>query len=183
MTVATYKWTIDRYHRAVEAGIFDDQPVELLNGEIVLMSPEGVPHAGYSSDAANYLHRLLGDRAFVREGHPVRLPNESEPEPDLAIVEPLEQVYKTQHHPYLENIFWVIEYSNTSLEKDTEVKRKTYATAGIREYWVVNLKAMELIVYRNPINGDYKSQVTLTQGDIYPLTYQNIAISVQRLFT
>lgn len=183
MTVAIYKWTIDRYHQAVEAGVFDDEHLELLNGELVLMSPEGVPHAGYSSSAAEYLRSLLGNCAKVREGKPITLSNNSEPEPDLAIVEPLEQVYKTQHHPYVENIFCVIEYSNTSLIKDTELKRRTYATEGIREYWVVNLKAVELIVYRNPVNGDYQSQVTLTEGSIRPISFQDISVSVQRLLT
>ncbi len=182
MTVATYKWTIERYHQAVAAGIFDDEPIELLNGELVLMPPEGVPHAGYSSSAADYLRSLLGNRAKVREEKPITLSNHSEPEPDLAIVEPLEQIYKTQHHPYVENIFWVIEYSSTSLVKDTELKRRIYAAEGIPEYWVVNLKAMELIVYRDPVNGDYQSQVTLIEGIIRPL-FQDISVSVQRLLT
>ncbi|NJN86377.1 MAG: Uma2 family endonuclease [Leptolyngbyaceae cyanobacterium SL_7_1] len=121
MTVTTYVWTTDRYHQAVQAGVFDDQPVELLNGEIVVMSPEGIPHAGYSSDAANYLRRQLGDRALICEGHPITLSDRSEPEPDLAIVAPLQQVYKTQHHPYPEDVFWLVEYSDTSLDKDTSV--------------------------------------------------------------
>lgn len=71
MAVATYKWTVDRYHQAIEAGVFDDQPVELLDGEIFVMSPEGISHAGYSSDAANYLRSKLGSRALIREGHPI----------------------------------------------------------------------------------------------------------------
>ncbi|KAM3093936.1 Uma2 family endonuclease [Phormidesmis sp. 146-35] len=181
MTIATYKWTIDRYHQAVEAGIFDDQPIELLNGELIEMSPEGVPHAGLSDSSSRYLQRLLGERAIVRVGHPITLPNCSEPEPDLAIVQPLEQVYKTEHHPYPENIFWVIEYANSSLQKDTDIKRRTYAAAGICEYWVINLRTMALIVYRNPVNGDYQSEVTLTSGTIHPLSFPEVAIEVMRL--
>ena len=109
MTIATYKWTVDRYHHAIEAGVFDDQPVELLNGELIEMSPEGVLYAGLSDRSSRYLQRLLGERAIVRVGHPITLPNRSEPEPDLAIVEPLEDVYVDEHHPYPENIFWLIE--------------------------------------------------------------------------
>ncbi|MGV0025044.1 Uma2 family endonuclease [Phormidesmis priestleyi] len=189
MTIATYKWTIDRYHQAIEAGIFDDQPVELLNGELIEMAPEGVFHAGHSSSAADYLRMLLGRRVKIREGNPITLSNQSEPEPDIAIssrypqgvVQPIEQVYKTEHHPYPENIFWVIEYADSSLEKDTDVKRRTYAAAEICEYWVINLRAMALIVYRNPVNGDYQSQVTLTSGMIHPLSFPEVEVDVMRL--
>jgi hypothetical protein len=66
-----YRWSIDSYHRAVEVGVFDDQPVELLAGELIERSPEGIPHAGLSSDGANYLRERLGGRVKVREakGH------------------------------------------------------------------------------------------------------------------
>lgn len=60
MTVTTYKWTIERYHHAIAAGVFDEQPLELLNGELIEMPPEGVPHASLSSDAGDYLRELLG---------------------------------------------------------------------------------------------------------------------------
>ncbi len=181
MTIATYKWTIDRYHQAVEAGVFDDQPVELLNGELVEMSPEGVSHAGLSDSSSKYLQRLLGERAIVRVGHPITLLNSSEPEPDLAIVQPLEEVYKTEHHPYPENIFWLIEYSNTSLDKDLQIKSKIYASVNIAEYWVINLRTRELIVFRDPVNGEYRSQVTLTSGVINPLSFPDVQIEVLKL--
>ncbi len=181
MTITTMKWTIADYHRLIEAGILDDRKVELINGEIIEMAPEGIPHSGLSDAGARYLSKLLGDQAIVRDGHPITLPNDSEPEPDIAIVEPLEEVYFSEHHPYVENIFWLVEYSESSLLKDTELKRKTYAAAGIREYWVVNLKTRELIVYRDPINGNYQSEVKLTEGDIYPLAFPAIAVSVNRI--
>ncbi|HAA32054.1 MAG TPA: hypothetical protein DCE56_35550 [Cyanobacteria bacterium UBA8553] len=90
-----YRWTIDRYHKAVEAGIFDGQPLELLDGELIEMSPEGIPHAGVSSDGADYLREMLGSQVKVREAKPITLPNDSEPEPDIAIVKPLGDLYKT----------------------------------------------------------------------------------------
>ncbi|MCU0549235.1 MAG: Uma2 family endonuclease [Leptolyngbya sp. Prado105] len=178
MTVSTFKWTIDRYHQAIEAGVFDDTSVELLNGELVEMSPEGVPHAGLTDSSSRYLQRLLGDRAIVRVGHPITLANHSEPEPDLAIVEPIEEVYKNEHHPYPENIFWVIEYSNKSLQKDLEIKSKTYAKADIAEYWVINLKTRELIVFRDPVKGEYRSQQKFTTGTINPLSFPEVQIDV-----
>ncbi|NDJ17928.1 Uma2 family endonuclease [Myxacorys almedinensis A] len=180
MTISTLKWTIDRYHQAVEAGVFNDVPVELLHGELIEMPPEGVPHASLSSDAGDYLRDKLGNRAKVREGHPITLPNNSEPEPDLAIVNPDTEIYRS-HHPYPENVFWVVEYSNTSLQKDLEVKSKIYAEVGIVEYWVINLKTSELIVFRDPVDGEYRSRQTFTTGTICPLSFPDVQIDVVRL--
>lgn len=179
MTTTPYRWTVDNYHRMVEAGILDDCHVELLNGEIIEMAPEGTPHANRSTKAANYLRKLLGDRVEIREGKPVTLSDRSEPEPDIAVVQPLEDEYE-DHHPYPANIFWLIEFSNSSLEKDLEVKRKTYANDGIQEYWVVNLRRSELVVFRIPAEGDYQSKITLTEGTIEPLAFPGVAVEVSR---
>ncbi len=181
MTVTTYKWSIDRYHEAVEAGVFRGKAIELLQGELVEMPPEGIPHAGLSSDSADELRRLLGERAKVREAKPITLPNASEPEPDIAIVRPLGSVYRTEHHPYPDDIFWVIEYSNTSLEKDLTLKSKIYAESGIGEYWVVNLKVKELIVFQNPVDGEYASQRHLRAGSISPLSFPDLELDISKL--
>ena len=179
--VTLYRWTVDRYHRAVEAGIFDGQPLELLEGELIEMSPEGIPHAGLSSDAADYLRSQLGNRVKVREAKPITLPNDSEPEPDIAIVQPLGEIYKTERHPQVADIFWVIEYSNSSLEKDLGLKDKIYARANIPEYWVVNLKTRALIVFRNPVGGEYQLRDSLTSGTIYPESFPTVQLEVARL--
>ncbi len=181
MTVAIAKWTLDEYHRMIDAGILDDRRVELLNGEIIEMSPEGEPHAYYSTTASDYLKELLGNRVTIRQAKPITIPvNASEPEPDVAIVQPLGREY-LQHHPYPENIFWLIEFSNTSLSKDLEVKRKAYAIAEIQEYWVVNLKKHQLQVFRDPVDGDYRSEVELTIGELCPLAFPDVPVAVQRI--
>ena len=180
MTVTAAKWTIDEYHRMIAAGILEDRRVELLKGEIVEMPPEGEPHAYFSSEAGEYLIRLLGERATVRPAKPITLPNNSEPEPDLAIVKRLGREY-LEHHPYPENIFWLIEYSDSSLDKDLETKSKVYAEARIPEYWVVNLKNRQLIVFRDPQDGEYASKSTLTGGTVYPLTFPDVAVSVDSI--
>lgn len=182
MTVILYKWTLERYHSAINAGLFDDQPVELLEGDIVVMAPEREAHACYSSDAAEYLRRLLGERAAVRETKPVTLPNNSEPVPDLAIVVPPLRRY-LDHHPYPADIFWLIEYANTTLAVDLGKKKYVYADAGIPEYWVSNLKNSQLHVFRDLVNGTYQTELTLIDGTVSPLAFPKIAISVQRLFS
>jgi Uma2 family endonuclease len=174
------KITLEQYHRMVDTGIWDDCHVELLNGVVVEMSPEGMPHAHRSSDVGEYLMRLLGDRAHVRPAKPITLPSGSEPEPDIAIVQRLGNEYLA-HHPYPENIFWVIEYSNTSLDKDLGVKAAIYATEGIPEYWVINLKKNILIVFRDPVDGKYQSRQEFTTGTINPLAFPDVAIEVARL--
>jgi len=179
MTLTTAKWSLDDYHRMIDAGILVDRQVELLNGEIVEMPPEGIPHANLSSEGADYLRELLGKQAKIREAKPITLPNASEPEPDICICHP---VSYADHHPYPEDIFWVIEFSNSSLSKDLEVKSEIYAAAEIQEYWVMNLRSMMLIVFRSPQNGEYTSETTLDQGVIQPIAFTDISISVDRFF-
>ena len=136
-----------------------------------------------STDAADYLRSLLGEKALVRDAKPITIPEtSSEPEPDLAIVQPLRQVYRTRH-PYPENVFWVIEFANTSLNKDLDTKRKTYAFAGIKEYWVVDLKNRLVKVFRNPVNGNYVEEITLTDGEISPIAFEEIRVSVKKLLS
>lgn len=75
----------------------------------------------------------------------------------------------------------MIEYSNSSLEKYLERKSKIYAEANIREYWVVNLKTSHLVVFREPLNGDYATKFTLNTGTIKPLAFDDINISVEQI--
>ncbi|WP_375472172.1 Uma2 family endonuclease [uncultured Nostoc sp.] len=180
MTVTTYKWTIERYHRAIEAGIFDDQPIELLRGDLIVMPPEREPHAYYNTEAADYLLTLLGERAKIRDAKPITLPNDSEPVPDVAIVKPLGEVY-LEYHPYPEDIFWIIEFSQSTLSKDLGEKKDIYAQAGIAEYWVVNLKNSQLQVFRDLKNGQYTTELTLTTGTIVPLAFGDVSVQVNRL--
>jgi Uma2 family endonuclease len=182
MTLTTAKWTIEEYHRLVEAGLLDDKRVELLEGIIVDMAPEGMPHAVYCSESVKYLRTLLGDRAEVREAHPVTLPNDSEPEPDIAIVRAPIRQYLT-HHPYPADIFWLIEYADTTLRKDINEKKRAYAEAVIQEYWVVNLQTSELIVFRDLESGTYRSETKLATGNISPLSFPDLQIDVSKLFT
>jgi len=181
MTVTIAKWTLDQYHQMIEAGILIGQSVELLNGEIIEVSPEGPERAQLSTDGADYLRELLGQDALIRDAKPITLPNSnSEPEPDIAIVQPLRNLYRTRH-PYPENIFWLIEYASSSVAKDLEAKRKAYASAEIREYWVVNLNQSQIIVLREPSQGDYQSETTVTEGMLYPVAFPSVAVAVNRL--
>jgi Uma2 family endonuclease len=123
------------------------------------------------------------ERSRLGQGNQTRdLPDDSEPVPDIAIVQsPLRRYL--EHHPYPEDIFWLIEYSNTTLAKDLGEKRQIYAEAGIQEYWVSDLKNLQLKVFRDLVNGSYQTELTLTQGKIAPVSFQDIEIDVRRLFS
>lgn len=180
MPLSTTKWTVEDYHRMIDAGILDDRHVELLSGEIIEMPPEGPLHANLNSNTADYLRELLKNQAQVREGHPVTLSDDSEPEPDIAIVQRLAAGYG-QHHPYPENIFWLIEFSDSSLTRDLESKSKIYAEANIAEYWVVNLRKLRLVVFQSPIDGVYSSMQTCESGTISPLSFPEVQVSIDLL--
>ncbi|MBD2544984.1 Uma2 family endonuclease [Planktothricoides raciborskii] len=182
MTLTTYKWTTETYHQAIDSGIFDGEAVELLRGEIIVMPPEREPHAYYNSEVGDYLRNLLGNQVKIRDAKPITLPNNSEPEPDLAIVKPLGKEYLT-HHPYPEDIFWIIEFAQATLSKDLREKKDIYAEAGIKEYWVVDLKNFHLKVFRNLVNQNYQSELTLKTGQISPLSFPQINIEVEKIIT
>ncbi len=182
MSITIAKWTIDQYHELVNAGVLTDQRVELLLGNIIEMSPEGMFHAVYCGDAVDYFKQLLGSRAKVREAHPITLPNDSEPEPDIAVVRLSPNRY-LDHHPYPADVFWLVEYANSTLTKDLNTKQQIYAAAGIQEYWIVNLQASELIIFRGMGNTGYEKETRLATGNISPLAFPDLNIEVRRLFS
>jgi Uma2 family endonuclease len=182
MTLITAKWSLADYHQMIGSGLLDDRSLELINGEIIEMSPEGVAHSFYCRGTAKYLRSLLGDRAEISEAHPITLPNnDSEPEPDIAVLRIPDTLYQTRH-PFPEDIFWLIEIANTTLVKDLGVKRDLYAQSGIYEYWVMNLQTSELVVFRELIANEYRSEICLSGGNISPLVFPDVSIDITQLF-
>lgn len=142
----------------IAVGLLHNRYVELLNGDIVEMSPVGSLHEGRGDNVADYLREHLGRRARVRESKAITLSSSSEPEPDIAVVEYRDY---TDHHPYPENIYLLIEIANTSLDYDLNVKRPIYAQAGIREYWVMDVNGQKLYVFTGVNEADYQSEQIL----------------------
>lgn len=177
---ALVKWSIKDYHLMIESGVLNNRSVELLEGEIIEVSPESPLHRFTNDSIAEYLRELLKGKAKVFESHPITL-NNSEPEPDISIVRLPNTDYLTRH-PYPEDIYWLIEISNTTLEDDLNKKKKIYASAGINEYWIVDLKNTELVVFKEPSGNDYKTKVTLNQGSINPNAFFDISIAIENLF-
>jgi Uma2 family endonuclease len=174
-----YKWSVADYHQMIETGLLEGKPVELLEGQIIEMSPEGVPHRFTNHTVVKYLRSLLTDLAEVFESHPITLDN-SEPEPDITIARLPEIIY-AQHHPYAEDIYWLVEIANKTLIKDLSEKTITYARNGILEYWVIDLPHKKLWVFTNPQDDHYLNKLELTTGTINPVSFPNIKIEIERL--
>ncbi|BAZ42587.1 hypothetical protein NIES4101_85560 [Calothrix sp. NIES-4101] len=174
------KWSIDEYHRMIEAGVLRDRKVELLEGEIIEMTPETPIHYNTAKRGAKYLEELLVNQAEVRFNGPITLTN-SEPEPDIAIVKLPESTYNSRH-PEPRDVFLIIEVAKTSLKKDLELKAAIYANAQIQEYWILDLSTRQIIVLRNPQDNKYTQEQIIQDGIITPLAFPNIQVSVQILF-
>lgn len=157
-------WSVDDYERMIAAGVFrDDDRCELLEGEVVDMSPIGPDHAGKVNRLNRRLVLLLGNRATVAVQNPVRLPPLSMPQPDLAILRPRDDDY-SRSHPAPADVFWVIEVADTTLARD-RAKLRLYAEAGVPEVWIVNLPESCLEIYRRPSGGRYEDAIVKRQGD------------------
>ena len=147
------------YDQLVEGGAFRDERVELLYGRLIAMTPQGSRHSSPVEKLTRLLVLALGDRASVRVQMPLIGADESEPEPDLAVVA-LED--HARAHPAA--AFLVIEVADTSLEVDRAIKARLYADSNVREYWIVDVKRGEIEVYREPADGAWK-QVTRVARD------------------
>ena len=164
------------------AGVFaEDDRVELLDGEIVEMTPIGPEHSGCVGVLTGLLARRLGDRAFVWVHNPVHLPDRSEPEPDVVLLRPRPDGYRTAH-PLPADILLIIEVADTSLESDRGVKLPLYAQAGIPEVWLVNLPGEVIEVCREPGAGRYGSRHFARRGEtVSCLAFPEMALAVDAI--
>ncbi|MGH7998124.1 MAG: Uma2 family endonuclease [Brasilonema sp.] len=150
--MATLKsFTIEEYHRLADLGFFtEDDRLELINGEIVQMSPKGTRHTTCCSNLLEELAVLVVGRAKVRCQDPISLPSKSEPEPDFTIVKKQAGNYLSSH-PKPSDILLIIEIADSSLQYDQEEKLPLYAAAGISDYWIFNLVDNHLEAYSEPL--------------------------------
>jgi Uma2 family endonuclease len=140
--------TREQYFALVDHGVLaEDDRVELLEGVIVAMAPEGPRHAGVGNLVEDALRAALGDRACVRAGHPFDASAWSVPEPDIAVVPGTPRDY-LDRHPSFAHL--VVEVAASSLPQDRLTKASIYAAAGIAEYWIVNLRQEHVEVHRSP---------------------------------
>lgn len=148
--ISSRRFTVREYYRMAEAGILKvDERLELLEGEIVKMSPIRERHASCVTRIHRLLERRAGDRAIIRVQNPVRLGSFSEPEPDVAIVRSRADWY-AKAHPGPSDVLLLIEVCDTTYERDRRRKVPLYARYGIREVWLVDLDHGRVEVHREP---------------------------------
>jgi len=143
------RFTREEYYRMYDAGLFRDERVELLDGEIIAMSPQNTPHASSVARINRLLTPLLVKSYSVRVQAPISLDRFSEPEPDFAICT-LDPDDYLGGHPTPDDVLLLIEVSDASLAFDRKRKRVAYARAGIAEYWIVNVPDRMVEVSQRP---------------------------------
>ena len=163
--IARHTFTVSEYARMGASGVFaPNDRVELIEGEIVEMSPVGSRHAACVDLLATNLHGQLQGRAIVRTQSPIQLDEFSEPQPDIALLKFREDFYRDAH-PSPSEVLLVIEVSDTTIRYDREVKIPLYARAGIPEALIFNLSDEQLEYYAQPEAGMYRVRRTLKRGD------------------
>ena len=162
--VARRLFTTDDYHRMGQAGVLtEDDRVELIEGEIIEMSPIGSPHAARVKRLNRLLVRRVGTRAIIQVQDPVVLSRLSEPEPDLAVLKPREDFYAARH-PQPADVLLLVEVADSSRVFDRTVKAPLYARAGIPELWVVDVIDEIVEVHRKPLRGAYHDVKRFVRG-------------------
>lgn len=165
------------YESLVERGLLDDSRVELLCGTLVDMSPQGPAHADAVRRLAERFIRDLPRDQQTRVQSPLALSDDSEPEPDIAVVPAGD--YR-QAHP--RSALLIVEVSDTSLDKDRGVKTALYATAGVPEFWLVNLPERIVEVHRQPSAGRYDTIDRVgVDGVLGPPTFPALRIIVREI--
>ncbi len=176
------RFTVEEYHRLAEAGILtEDDRVELIEGELVKMSPIGSRHAACVRRLADWFFTHHGHRFLVSVQDPISLGPYSEPQPDLALLRPRADFYASAH-PGPSDVLLVIEVAESSADYDREHKLPLYGRAGIPEAWVVDLSRGEVVVGRDPSPEGYRTVRIARRGEtLSPLAFPDLALPVEEI--
>jgi Uma2 family endonuclease len=181
------RWTKEEYYRLGALGFFRGQRVELIEGELMVQSPQGPLHANEVDRVFRRLDRVFGAGYWVRAQVPVDLGQTTEPEPDVSVVTGSSADY-VQAHPTTAVL--IVEVSDSTLSYDRGRKASLYARAGIADYWIVNLANRQIEVYRDSVPDPtqhygyrYSSQsVVVPPGTVTPLALPAVTIPAADLF-
>ena len=176
-------FTVDEYHRMADAGIFGpEERVELIDGEIIQMSPIGPRHAGCVINLTRVLITRLGDRAVISPRNPVVIRPRSEPQPAMLVLRPRPVSY-SRAHPTPEDVLLAIEVADTTARFDRIVKARLYARARISEYWLVDVGQERVDVFRAPDGDAYAEMRHVGRGEtLAGLAFPDVVIAVDELF-
>jgi Uma2 family endonuclease len=178
-----HRLTTSDYHRIGEAGILDeDSRVELIEGELIDMAPIGSRHAGTVLHLSNLFNHAVGSAAFVWVQNPVTLDEHSEPEPDIALLRPRDDFYKSAH-PRPSDVLLIVEVADTFLQYDRHMKIPLFARHGIPEVWLVDLANKALTVFHAPDGQGYQEIMTPSSlGTLSPKRLPAVSLDLSHLF-
>lgn len=166
------------YDQLVALGVFEDERIELLRGQLVTMSPQGDVHAGLTAWLAQQLTLRTSGAYDVRSHSPFAADDYSEPEPDVVVACRREKYA----HPEPPQVLLLIEVSDSSLRKDRKIKLEIYAEAGVPEYWIFDVRAQAIDVHTQPIDGRYTSVVRMKDtGVLRPMALPGVSIDVAEI--
>jgi Uma2 family endonuclease len=159
-----HHWTRAEYEHIVNTGGFPENTrLELLDGNIIDMSPQQSLHASTCDLVEAALRACTFDAAYLRTRKPLAIDATSEPEPDLAVVPGSPRDY-VHHHP--STALLIVEVADSSLDYDRSRKARVYARNGVPDYWIINLRDRVLEIYRQPDGDRYRSRDTLRAEDM-----------------
>lgn len=180
------RWTRAEYYRLAEQGWFQNQRVELIDGEIIVLSPQSPQHFAGTERVRRLLEKAFGEAYWVRPQGPLPHGDYSEPEPDTAVVRGSLEDYD-EAHPTASVL--VVEVSRSTLKYDTSIKPHLYASMAVPDYWVLDLANRQLLVHRQPVADEsvpfgfrYQSvQVLEASGSVSPLVLPDVSIAVAEM--
>ncbi|MBD1842231.1 Uma2 family endonuclease [Cyanobacteria bacterium FACHB-63] len=175
-------FTVEQYHRMIATGILQEgDRVELIRGEIVEKASIGTKHAAGVRRLNRLFFNKFGDQVLISVQNPVEVDEYSEPEPDIALLRPREDFYASAH-PTPDDVFLLIEVSDSTIRYDRTVKIPLYAEDNIAEAWIVDVNAELVEVYRQPSATGYRPLQTSMRGQtIELLAFPGVPISVDEI--
>lgn len=188
LAAVRHLFSLEEFHQMGRTGIFgEDDRVELIEGEIVEMTPIGSGHAATVNRLTRLLGTQAGARAVLTVQNPLSIPGEgaavdSEPQPDLMLLAPRDDFYAAGH-PTPEDVLLLIEVADTTLAFDRDVKLPVYARGGVGEVWLVNLQEGLVEVHRDPVQGSYRWTRRAFPGeDLEPEGVAGVRVAVGEVF-
>jgi Uma2 family endonuclease len=177
-----WRFDVEQYYRLAEVGILKrGDRVELIDGDILVMCPIGNRHHGCVNDLNYLLVSAVGARAVVSVQGPLRLNDRSEPQPDVALLRPRPDSYRSAH-PVPSDALLVIEVMDSSASYDRNVKLGLYARSAVPEVWLVDLNAGRVEAYRRPEGGVYAEKSEAARGQfLSPEAFPDVVIGVDAI--
>ncbi len=179
---ARRRFTVAEYYAMADAGILSENDrVELLDGDLIVMPPIGDWHAASVKLFNNTMVPALRGRAMIAVQDPVRLDDDSEPQPDVMLLQWRDDFYRNGH-PAPADVLLLIEVADSSVEFDRTVKLAAYARAGIPEVWIVARAERRIEAYAEPAGNEYATVRCFGPGEtVAPQAFPDITLEVNRV--